>query len=198
MTEWWTYGLSDFLMFSPQAYWRLVGRHNDAWWPSQLAGLVASFALMVMLRESAGWAQRIVLWLLALAWAWVGWSFFWVRYSEIFLGATWLAQACAAQAVMLATAGSLPIAAQRYVPTRTQAGAMLLGGAALAYPLLAWCTDHRWIEAEVFGFMPDPTALATLAALLGALRQARWERVLLAVIPTLFLVLGALTRWLIA
>jgi hypothetical protein len=198
MTEWWTYGLSDFLMFSPQAYWRLVARHNDAWWPAQLAGLVAAFALVVMLRESAGWAQRVVLALLAGAWAWVGWSFFWLRYSEIFLGAPWLAQACAAQAVMLATAAALPLAPQREVRSRTRIVSMLLGGAALAYPLLAWCTDHRWIEAEVFGFMPDPTALATLAALLGAPRQTGWERILLALIPLLFLLLGAATRWLIA
>jgi hypothetical protein len=198
MTEWWTYGLSDFLMFSPQAYWRLVARHNDAWWPAQLAGLVAAFALMVMLRESAGWAQRIVLGILAAAWAWVGWSFFWLRYSEIFLGAAALAQACAAQAVMLATAAILPVTPQREVRSRTRIAAMVVGAAALAYPLLAWCTDHRWIEAEVFGFMPDPTALATVAALLGAPRQTQWERVLLAVIPMLFLLLGGATRWLIA
>ena len=79
MTEWWTYGLSDFLMFSPQAYWRLVARHNDAWWPAQLLGIVCSFGLMVALRESAIGAQRVALLVLAAAWAWVGGAFFWVR-----------------------------------------------------------------------------------------------------------------------
>jgi hypothetical protein len=197
MTEWWTYGLSDFLMFSPQAYWRLVARHNDAWWPAQLAGLVSAFALVVMLRETAGWAQRIVLWVLAAAWAWVGWSFFWLRYSEIFLAAPLLAQVCGAQALMLATAASLPVATHREVRAPTRIAATLLGAVALAYPLLAWATGHRWIEAEVFGFMPDPTALATLAALLGASRQTGPERALLAVLPLLVLLLGGLTRSLI-
>ena len=28
MSEWWSYRPSDFLMFSPTAYWRLVQRYN--------------------------------------------------------------------------------------------------------------------------------------------------------------------------
>jgi hypothetical protein len=197
MTEWWTYGLSDFLMFSPQAYWRLVARHNDAWWPAQLLGLVCSFGLMVALRESAVGAQRAVLLVLAAAWAWVGWAFYWVRYTEIFLGAAWLARACGVQAVLLLVFALLPPAPPRYVPHRERTIALLLGSAALAYPLLSWCTGHRWIEAEVFGFMPEPTTLATLGALTG-LRQGGWRRPLLAVLPVVFLLLGLATRWLLA
>ena len=196
MTEWWTYGLSDFLMFSPQAYWRLVARHNDAWWPAQLLGLVCAFGLMVALRESAIGAQRVVLLVLSVAWAWVGWAFYWLRYTEIFLGAAWLARACAVQSALLLAFALLPPAPLRYVPPREGTIALLLGGASLAYPLLAWCTGHRWIEAEVFGFMPDPTVLGTLGALL-ALRQGGWRRPLLAVLPVLFLLLGLATRWLI-
>jgi len=196
MTEWWTYGLSDFLMFSPQAYWRLVARHNDAWWPAQLLGLVCCFGLMVALRESAIGAQRTALLVLAAAWAWVGWAFFWVRYTEIFLGAAWLARACGVQAVMLLAFAVMPPAPVRYVRRRDRNLALVLGSAALAYPLLAWGTGHRWLEAEVFGFMPDPTVLATFGALL-ALRQGGWRRAVLAVVPVVFLLLGLATRWLI-
>jgi len=197
MTEWWTYGLSDFLMFSPQAYWRLVARHNDAWWPAQLLGIVSSFGLLVALRESAVGAQRMVMLVLAAAWAWVGWAFFSLRYTEIFLGATWLARACGLEAAMLLAFALLPPAPRRHVPDRERTIALVLGCAALAYPLLAWCTGHRWIEAEVFGFMPDPTTLATLGALL-ALHQGGRRRAVLAVIPMLFLLLGLATRWLLA
>ena len=48
MSEWWTYGLSDFLMFSPDTYWRLVERYNRALWPLQL-GVVAAGSLLVAL-----------------------------------------------------------------------------------------------------------------------------------------------------
>jgi hypothetical protein len=39
MPEWWTYTLSDFLLFSPRAYYRLIERHNAAVWPWQLGSV---------------------------------------------------------------------------------------------------------------------------------------------------------------
>ena len=39
MSEWWTYSLSDFLLFSPRTYYRLLELYNLAIWPTQLAAL---------------------------------------------------------------------------------------------------------------------------------------------------------------
>ena len=39
MPEWWTYALSDFLLFSPRTYYRLIERHNAAVWPAQIVTL---------------------------------------------------------------------------------------------------------------------------------------------------------------
>ena len=36
MSEWWTYSLSDFLLFSPRTYYRLFELYNVAIWPLQL------------------------------------------------------------------------------------------------------------------------------------------------------------------
>ena len=33
MSEWWTYSLSDFLLFSPRTYYRLFELYNLAVWP---------------------------------------------------------------------------------------------------------------------------------------------------------------------
>ena len=33
MSEWWTYTLSDFLLFSPRTYYRLFELHHRALWP---------------------------------------------------------------------------------------------------------------------------------------------------------------------
>ena len=197
MTEWWTYGLSDFLMFSPQAYWRLVARYNEALWPAQVAGVAASVLLVVLLRSKRPGATRAALLLLALAWAWVGWAFHLRRYGEIFLAAPWLAAAFAVQALLLAAASAWPL--RDAGPTR---GPRVLGIAlaelALLYPLLAPLTGHPWSEAEVFALLPDPTALATAGALLALVRLPLWSRALLAVVPLLSLALGAATRWLLA
>ncbi|HZN47285.1 MAG TPA: DUF6064 family protein [Ramlibacter sp.] len=195
MTEWWTYGPSDFLMFSPQAYWRLVARYNAAWWPAQVLAAGAPLALLAALRSRRAWAARAGLVLLAIGWAWLGWAFHWQRYAEIFLAAPWTAAACALQALLLLMAAALPL---RGVGRQPATAALLLAALALLYPLLAPFTGHPWEEAEVFGFMPEPTALATLAAVLGFTRLAGPARMLLAILPVLSLALGVATRVLIA
>jgi len=195
MTEWWTYGLSDFLMFTPQAYWRLVARYNAAWWPAQALATVAPLALLAAMRSRHAWAARAGLLLLAIGWGWLSWAFHWQRYAEIFLAAPWTAAACALQAVLLVIAAALPLRGVNWQPA---AAAWLLAALALLYPLLAPLTGHPWAEAEVFGFMPEPTALATLGAVLGCTRIAGPARVVLAILPVLSLALGAATRVLIA
>ena len=54
MSEWWTYHLSSFLLFSPHTYGRLIERYNAAIWPWQLAGLAAGLAIGVRARPSIG------------------------------------------------------------------------------------------------------------------------------------------------
>ena len=197
MTEWWTYGLSDFLMFSPEVSWRLVARHNAAGWPGPFLALAAAAAPPLLLRSPAPARRRLALVLLALAWVGVGWAFHWRHYAEIFLGAAWLAGACALEALLLlaATACRPPEGAAAPPP---RLPAWLLLAAALLYPLLAPLTGHPWSEAEVFGFMPEPTALATLGVLAALAPWPARSRVLLAVIPVLSLLLGGATRWLLA
>ena len=52
MSEWWTYSLTDFLLFSPETYARLLLRYNEAVWPAQLPVLAAGLlALLLGLRR---------------------------------------------------------------------------------------------------------------------------------------------------
>jgi hypothetical protein len=197
MTEWWTYGLSDFLMFSPQSYWRLVARHNEAGWPAQVLGQAAVLALPLplLLGQAVAWTRRVALVVLALAWAAVAWFFHARLYSEIFLAAPWVAAACGLQSLLL-----LFLAPRRWQgeasPVVRAIGLALLASAAL-YPLLAPLTGHPIREAEAFGWMPDPTALATLGAMcLLPVRPV--ARVMLCTLPVLSLALGMATRWLLA
>ncbi|MEJ5988570.1 DUF6064 family protein [Ramlibacter sp. PS3R-8] len=195
MTEWWTYGLSDFLMFSPQAYWRLVARHNEAGWPVQVLGQAAVLALPLLMARDAAAMRRVALLLLALAWAAVGWFFHAKLYAEIFLGAPWVAAACGVQALLLLLAALAPWHGTTSAAVRAF-GLALLAVAAL-YPLLAPMTGHATREAEVFGWMPDPTALATIGALCVMPMHAG-TRTVLCTLPALSLALGMATRWLLA
>ncbi len=51
MSEWWTYSLSDFLLFSPRTYYRLSELYNIAIWPAQIVMLALGVALVVLLRQ---------------------------------------------------------------------------------------------------------------------------------------------------
>lgn len=195
MGEWASYSLSDLLMFAPATWWRMVARYNEAVWPAQ----AVAFALGLALLRAAGAARprRGALLLLAAAWAWVGWGFHWQRYAEIFLGAPWLAAACGAQAALLLAAaapGEEPAAGARGARS---AGQALIALGLVFYPLVGLANGRPWNELEVFGLMPEPTALVTLGWLL-ATPGAEWRRFGLALLPIASLLVGLATRWTMA
>ena len=51
MSEWWTYSLSDFLLFSPRTYYRLFELYNAAIWPAQMLALALGLAILALLRR---------------------------------------------------------------------------------------------------------------------------------------------------
>ena len=48
MSEWWTYSLSDFLLFSPRTYYRLFELYNLAIWPAQILALALGLAILAL------------------------------------------------------------------------------------------------------------------------------------------------------
>lgn len=71
MSEWWTYTLSDLLMFSARTYFRLFALHNEAVWPAHLLAAAVGLVLVGCVVRGAGKAGRVAAALLALAWLWV-------------------------------------------------------------------------------------------------------------------------------
>ncbi|MGE0349302.1 DUF6064 family protein [Hydrogenophaga sp.] len=179
MSEWWTYRPVDFLMFAPRTYWRLFELQNAAWWPWQVPLGLLALCLAVGLWRGGPRTLRLGMAGLAIAWAFVAWSFLWQRYAPINWAAAHLAWAFAAQALgllALAASGALRPSGSA---TRRRSGAALLLWAALAHPALAWMFGRPWTQAEVIGLAPDPTVIATLGALLCADAHARGARALL-------------------
>lgn len=182
VSEWWTYRPADFLMFAPGTWWRLFELHNQAWWPAQVLLLLAGCAVVVGLWRAHRGSLRAATVLLALAWAFVAWAFLWQRYAAINWSATGFAWGFAAQSVgllVLATRPSLSLEAR---PARRRAGLGLLLWAVLAHPWLAPVLGRPWVQAEVFGLAPDPTAIATLGVLLCAAAGTPAARRLLGVL----------------
>jgi hypothetical protein len=195
MMDWWTYRLSDFALFSPRVYYRLIELHNQALWPLQIVALALGLLVLVLLAKRPSVARRIVPAVLAAAWLWVGWSFFWRSYATINWASPYMAPAAALQAGLLIWLATLrgSIDFTRASGGMRLAALALFGGSVLLYPLAAIGVEGRsWRSAELFGIAPDPTALATLAAAALAAGRARWA---ISIVPALWCAVSGATLW---
>jgi hypothetical protein len=189
MSEWWTYTLSDFLLFSPQTYLRLIELYQRDVWPLQIPMLALGCIVAAVALRGGRSAGRIAAMILAVTWIGVAWAFHVERYATINWAAPWFGAAFAIEAALLAWRGALtrPLALG---PPRTKvdwAGVALLLFALLGEPLLGRALGRAWFQVDVFGITPDATTMVTLGVLLLARRPA------LMAIPVLWcLVTGAL------
>jgi hypothetical protein len=197
MSEWWTYRLSDFLMFSPQAYGRLVESYNRELWPGPLLAWAAGLLALALATRGRVATGRALAALLAVAWAWVAWAFLAQRYATIFLGGPHLAAAFAMQACLFVLLACAPAPGHERASTPARLGGVFIAAVGLlGYPLLAPALGRPWLQAEVVGWMPNPTALTTLGLMLASgLRLPGVPRWLVMVVPALALLFGAATQW---
>ena len=191
MSEWWTYRLSDFLMFSPRTYSRLFELTNAEIWPLQIVALATGLAIFWLVWRGA--YSRVVAAVLAAAWIFVAWAYHFERYATINTGAPYYAAGFVIQTLLLAWCSvrrdGLGFDPQP-APARWSGLALLASGVAL-YPLLAPLLGRPWTQAEMFGVAPDPTAVATI----GALLLAKGRIALLLALPLVWCAITALTLW---
>jgi Family of unknown function (DUF6064) len=193
MPEWWTYSLSDFLLFSPRTYYRLFELYNAAVWPGQALALAVGLAIAAMLRRPGPWRGRVVAVLLAACWLWVAWAYLLTRYAAINWAAPYVAAAFAAEALLLALVGTVGRFSSR--PDARWAGRIGAGVyvfALVVQPLIGPLVGRAWSQVEVFGMAPDPTVVATLGVLLRAAALARW---VLLPIPVAWCAVSGATAW---
>ena len=192
MSEWWTYRLTSFLLFSPRTYYRTIELYNLDVWPAQLAGVAIGIAIVALLGIGSVTRDRVVAALLGVCWLWVGWAFLYQRYAQINWVATWIGALFALEAALLVFVGGVARRIAFALPgDRTARLAIaLIAVIVIGYPLLAPLNGRVWTSAEVFGAAPDPIALATVAVLALVRGRIRW---LLLAIPLLWCAFSALT-----
>ena len=189
MSEWWTYTLSDFLLFSPRTYYRLFELYNTEVWPEHMAAIALGLAILALWRRNARWIAAI----LSGLWLWVAWAFLLTRYDTINWAAKYFAVGFIAQAGLLAVFGFFRSGFQlRPFADRVGVAGMAMFVFALAlYPLIGRLAGRPWIQSEVFGIAPDPTVVATLGVLVAATRP----NFLLLVIPIAWCAVSGATLW---
>jgi len=194
MSEWWTYRLTSFLLFSPRTYYRLLELYNLAIWPAQLAGAAIGIAIIALLIGKRDGRDRIIACLLGVCWLWVGWVFLYQRYTQINWVAPWFAAAFAFEALLLvglgAFAGRIVFSPPR--GTGFWIATALVAISVIGYPLLALLAGRPLTTAEAFGVTPDPPVIGTIATLALVRGRIRW---LLLVVPLLWCAVAAATLW---
>ena len=194
MQDWWGYTLSDFLLFSPRTYYRMIERHNEAVWPAQLLTTAFGVGILGALRKPSPRQGRIIAGVLALLWMWVAWTFLLQRYATINWAIKYIVPLFVLEALLLVwwgvIGGKLGFAVKPGMSGKL--GAALFVLAILVYPALAVIMGWPWKRAEVFGVAPDPTVVGTVGLLLLTNSRLRWG---LLPVPLLWCGISAATLW---
>ena len=192
MSDWLSYTLSDFLLFSPRTYYRLFELYNSDIWPAQIAALMLGFAALGLWLRGGAWNGRAVAGILAACWLWVAGAYLLGRYDTINWAAKYFAAGFALEALLLVWAGVV----RDRLALPPPAGMAGWGGLAIfafalcLQPLAAPLSGRPWSQVELFGVAPDPTAVATLG-ILAAGRPPGW----LIVLPAIWCAISAATLW---
>ena len=193
MSEWWTYSLSDFLLFSSRTYYRLLELYNLAVWPGHILALMLGLAVVGLWLRGGAWQGRAIGAILAACWLWVAWAYLLVRYDTINWAASYFAVGFAIEALLLVWSGPIRnrLRARPGWDVAGVAGLCIFLFALVAWPLIGPLVGRPWVQAEVFGVAPDPTVVATLGVLI-ATDRTRWE---LLVVPLLWCAISGATLW---
>ena len=176
MSEWWTYTLRDFLLFSPRTYYRLFEIYNAAIWPAQIVAVGLGLTILALLRRATATRARLIAGILAGSWLWVAIAFHATRYATINTAGVYFAGAFGLEAALLIWRGVIRnrLAFERPLDPAGRAGLWIFLLALAVEPLVGPLLGRGWRQVEIFGVAPDPTAVATLGLLLLASGRGRW------------------------
>jgi Family of unknown function (DUF6064) len=187
MSEWWTYSLSDLILFSRGAYFRLIELYNAAIWPAQIAVFALGVAILERSLRGGSRTGRGIAALLAAGWLWVAIAFHAARYATLNTAAPVFAWIFAIEAALLlwigVVGGRLVFGRPETVSERC--GLVLFVFALAVLPFAALLCGRGLRAAEIFGLAPDPTAVGTLGLVLMSKSRPRWP---LMIVPTIWCV----------
>jgi len=163
-----SYQLSDFILFSQSAYFRLFELYNQAIWPLHVVAIFLAIFILYALWKKAVWSGQLIAVILVISWLWVAVAFLYQRFYQIHIIANWYAYGFIIQAGLIAWFGVIKNRFNSRVESqqRVKVGLALLLFVLIAYPFIAFISGRKWIQFEMFALTPDPTALATIAIFL--------------------------------
>jgi hypothetical protein len=182
--------------FSRVQFLDAYARYNAAIWPAQLVALLLGVAIIAMLVTGSRRFVHMASWALALLWLWTGIVCHWLYFASITNMAILFCLAFVFQGLIFGIFG-LKAAKLHQAPrydAPTILGALYVGYALIAYPLISLASGLGLSQMPAFGVTPNMLALFTIGTLLMADRlfpHALWY------IPILWTLVGGTTAFLL-
>ena len=181
------------LPFTPEQFFTVFARYNEAVWPMQIVLNVAALVCVGLLLRPGVRASRASCFFLSLLWVWMAVSYHFAFFSDInpaawAFGAVFLlgGAAFAWSGVVRTDVSLRPVLGARSI-----VGATLIIYALLFYPMIGYSIGHRYPNVPTFG-LPCPTTIFTLGLLLFCVKPiARW----VFVVPLLWAAVGSLAAF---
>lgn len=192
MNSWTSYTLQDFIPFTADIYFRLIERMSETFWPLHLLTLALGVATLWLALKNR---TRLAALLIAPVWAFVAFAFFIQRYAELNWAGGYIGYFFLAQAILLLLIAMTGIGLDNAIRKRPSVviGIVIVLVGLIGLPFIAPLIGGSWLQAEIFGIHPDPTAITTLGLALILIRGlSLW---LIAIIPALWLLISGLTLW---
>ncbi len=188
-----TYSLSDFIPFTPEVYFRLFVRVNEAMWPIHLVAAVLGIAAVWGAMRGRG---RVVGVVLGVCWAWVGWRFLLGPYAALNWAGSYAGWAFLVQAVLFVAFGlfgGLEATGDGSfgAPEWTSLGVAIFGF--VIFPFVGSIAGRDLAALQTFGIAPDPTVIVTVG-LLVTTAHPRW---VLFVVPVVWAAFTGATGWVV-
>ena len=192
------------LPFTSRIFYSFISGYNAELWPAQLVVLaLALIAAALAFRpgifgvRSEGLSGRMVGLLVAAAWIWTGYEFYWLEFARINFVAPVYAPFFALQALLMliTMAGLGKVEFSFRNDAAGKAGRVLIALALIGWPAADALLGPGVAAARLPGLAPGPTVMMTLGFLLCAERRAPYH---LAVIPVLWCLATIATAWSLA
>jgi hypothetical protein len=181
------------LPFTPEQFFAVFARYNDAIWPMQVVLNAAALVCIGLLLRPGVLASRTSCLLLSLLWAWMAIAYHFTFFSSINPAAWAFGAVFLLGSVAFAWFGAM----KTYVSLRPAHGARAIVGATLIvyalvlYPMIGYSIGHRFPNTPTFG-LPCPTTIFTLGLLLFSVQPIA-RRVF--IVPLLWAAVGSLAAF---
>ncbi len=183
------------LPFTVDVFFSVFEQYNRAIWPAQILAYGLGLAAVLLTLRPVPGGGRLILAVLATAWAWMGVVYHLQHFATINFVAPAFGVLFVIQALLFfwsAIRGKVTCRFRGDPFGWTGLGFVVFAMA--LYPLIAWRAGHGWPSAPMFGVAPCPTTIFTLGLLL--LTEGRTP-LHLVVIPVLWSLIGGAMAWLL-